>query len=356
MTELNNSDLPKSGSEVIDSKGFMTRAWYTYFRKLPGSIQSLLASVESLVVDVDNLVPNTRRVDTAPPLSGGGELTADLTITTLMATDRLIGRDTAGLGVMEEIAVGGGVEFTGSGGIQRSALTGDVTASAGSDATTIANNAVTTVKINDAAVTYAKIQDVSAASKLLGRGDSGSGDVQEITLGSGLSMSGTTLSSSGGSASAGEQIGFLRVTSTTARSTTSTTIPADNTIPQNTEGTAYTDLDLTYTPLFSNSLLEITLNIPLASHSASGNSLRIAAFRDSGADAVYATFSQATSSTNAFFPIIARFVVSAGSTSSTTFTWRWGVGAGTGYIMSIVGTQYFSTANFATATIREIKQ
>jgi hypothetical protein len=66
-----------------------------------------------------------------------------------------------------------------------------------------ANNAVTaaqlaTAQIADDAVTYGKMQDVSAASKLLGRGDSGSGIVQEITLGSGLSMSGTTLSASGG--------------------------------------------------------------------------------------------------------------------------------------------------------------
>jgi hypothetical protein len=50
-------------------------------------------------------------------------------------------------------------------------------------------------------VTYAKMQNVSAASKLLGRGDSGSGDVQEITLGANLTMTGTTLAATGGSAS-----------------------------------------------------------------------------------------------------------------------------------------------------------
>lgn len=87
---------------------------------------------------------------------------------------------------------------SGDGTLSSAELSGDVTTS-GSNATTIANNAVTTVKILDANVTYAKIQDVSAASKLLGRGDSGAGDVQEITLGTGLSMSGTTLNSSGGS-------------------------------------------------------------------------------------------------------------------------------------------------------------
>lgn len=55
-------------------------------------------------------------------------------------TDRLLGRDTTGSGVIEELTVGGGVEFTGSGGIQRSALTGDVTASAGSGSTTVKSN------------------------------------------------------------------------------------------------------------------------------------------------------------------------------------------------------------------------
>lgn len=54
--------------------------------------------------------------------------------------------------------------------LQRAALTGDVTASAGGNATTIANDAVT----------YAKIQNVSATDRLLGRSSVGAGDVEEI--------------------------------------------------------------------------------------------------------------------------------------------------------------------------------
>lgn len=59
-----------------------------------------------------------------------------------ITSDRLLGRDTAASGDVEEISVGGGVEFTGSAGIQRSALTGEVTASAGSNSTVVADNVV----------------------------------------------------------------------------------------------------------------------------------------------------------------------------------------------------------------------
>lgn len=65
-----------------------------------------------------------------------------------IATDRLIGRDTAGSGDPEELTVAGGLEFTGALGIQRSALTGDVTAAAGSNATAFRAFLATSVLAN----------------------------------------------------------------------------------------------------------------------------------------------------------------------------------------------------------------
>lgn len=90
-----------------------------------------------------------------------------------IATDRLIGRDTAGSGDPEAISVGGGVEFSGSLSIQRSALTGDVTAPAGSNSTTIAANAVTDAKFRAGAARSvvgvtgnagANVADIAAAA------------------------------------------------------------------------------------------------------------------------------------------------------------------------------------------------
>lgn len=70
-------------------------------------------------------------------------------------------------------------------------ITGDVTATGpGSASSTIASNAVT----------YGKIQNASAVSKLLGSNASATG-ITEITLGSNLTMTGSTLNATGGGGS-----------------------------------------------------------------------------------------------------------------------------------------------------------
>lgn len=72
-------------------------------------------------------------------------------------------------------------------GNQSTALTGDVTGS---------GTASIIATIADDSVTYAKMQNVSAASRVLGRGSAGgAGNVEELTLGTGLSLTGTVLSS-----------------------------------------------------------------------------------------------------------------------------------------------------------------
>ena len=103
-----------------------------------------------------------------------------------ISTAHLLGRHSSGSGDVQQINIDGGLELQGA-NLRRAALTGDVTASAGSNTTTIANDAVT----------YAKMQNVSSASRLLGRGSSGAGDVQELTIGTGLAFSGTSLVATG---------------------------------------------------------------------------------------------------------------------------------------------------------------
>lgn len=84
---------------------------------------------------------------------------------------------TNGSGSLSFITAGGGI----SDGDK-----GDITVSSSGATWTIDNDAVT----------YAKIQNVTT-NRLLGRVSSGSGDTEEVTIGSGLSVSGTTLSALG---------------------------------------------------------------------------------------------------------------------------------------------------------------
>ena len=91
----------------------------------------------------------------------------------------------------------GQLQFNSGGAFGGLTVGGDATVDVSTGALTIAN----------AAVTLAKIQNAAAGAKLLGSGVSGSGSAYtEITLGSGLTMTGTTLSVT---ASASLTIGFV---------------------------------------------------------------------------------------------------------------------------------------------------
>ncbi|CAB5194969.1 hypothetical protein UFOVP175_35 [uncultured Caudovirales phage] len=151
--------------------------------------------------------------------SGTGRITTTITpqavtydkMQYVSGTSRLLGRHSAATGLIEEITLGTGISVssgslslgaieptsvTATGNVtganlsgnntgdQTITLTGDVTGSGtGSFFANIGNNKVT----------YAKIQNASGTSKLLGSNSFGA-VIQEITLGSNLSMTGNTLS------------------------------------------------------------------------------------------------------------------------------------------------------------------
>jgi hypothetical protein len=90
----------------------------------------------------------------------------------------------------------------------------DISASAASDAvlresgSTVGFGTIATAGIANDAVTFAKVQNASGASLLVGRGSaSGAGDFQEIALGAGLTMAGTTISSTVVGTGGGDVVG-----------------------------------------------------------------------------------------------------------------------------------------------------
>jgi len=119
-------------------------------------------------------------------------------------------------------------------------------------------------------------------------------------------------------------------TSTSSAVNCSTTIPADNSIPQqSTEGTLV--LSLSITPTYSTSILEIWFS-GVVTKDANAGSVQVALFQDSTANALAAVSYNIAASQSDSAQL--RHVMTSGTTSSTTFKIHIGSAANTVYLNS----------------------
>lgn len=193
--------------------------------------------------------------------------------------EKLIGRHGAGDGDAQEIGIDGGLELQG-GNIRRAALTGDVTASAGSNALTItpASNPswvtdLSWAKLTGVPSTFTPSAHTHPLSELTQSG---------ATTGQVAQWNGTAwvpATASGGA--------VLKVSSTSSSTpgSTTTTIPLDNTTPQSTEGAEI--ITLSFTPTSASSRVLVFFNF---CYSSNVNTPIAALFFDSDASATCSSF------------------------------------------------------------------
>jgi hypothetical protein len=133
-------------------------------------------------------------------------------------------------------------------------------------------------------------------------------------------------------------------------SSSATTIPDDNTIPQNTEGTEI--ITLAITPTSATSKLLIT-SVIFATSGSAGSIIANALFQDTTANALAATSTTAGAGGWMITDVMQHYMTS-GTTSSTTFKIRAGGHVGTTYFNGNTGAQLYNGTGFCSLTIMEI--
>lgn len=183
-------------------------------------------------------------------------------------------------------------------------------------ATQIASDAVTTVKVLDANVTTPKIADSAVTGA-------------KVAAGAVVQMQSTML-----------------VTAPTG----TTIIPRDDTIPQITEGTEF--MTVSITPQFATSKLRITVSLNGAG--SVDSSVIVALFQDSTANALAAA--ETTHTANYHQRVTFEHVMTAGTTSATTFRVRAGLDtAGTITVNGSGGSRIFGGVGVSSIVVEEIK-
>ena len=140
-------------------------------------------------------------------------------------------------------------------------------------------------------------------------------------------------------------------TETGAVATGSTTIPADDTIPQITEGTEF--MTLAITPTSATSKLKIDVVAQLAC-ATSSRAITCALFQDATSNAL-ACMSKDINIASGFYILSFSHYMTAGTTSSTTFRVRAGVQtSGTVTFNGAAGGRFFGGVLASSITISEI--
>lgn len=173
----------------------------------------------------------------------------------------------------------------------------------------------------------------------------------------GVGTSGQVLTSNGAAAlptfqaasGGGTVVQQIRSTTSTAGST-ATTIPFDDSIPQNTEGAEV--LTATITPTNTNNILIIEFDG--WGHQSAATQYIAAIFQDSTADALYATVA-GNAAANGDCHLTGKYSMVAGTGSSTTFKLRLGGAGGTAYWLRAASGTKFSTVNQFNLIITEIE-
>lgn len=139
--------------------------------------------------------------------------------------------------------------------------------------------------------------------------------------------------------------------STTTETTATTTLPADGTIPQQTEGSEILTASITPTDTSNTLLITFNGNFSLAAP-ANGT---CALFQDSTANALIGSRVWGTSSSiNASCASTMVYFMAAGTTSSTTFKVRIGKASAPAGNVTLFTSSNFGSAGLATLTIMEI--
>lgn len=141
----------------------------------------------------------------------------------------------------------------------------------------------------------------------------------------------------------------MQVTDYTAVAVGSTVIPADDTIPQNTEGTQF--MSQAITPKSATNRLVIEGNVFCNTQSTS-NAI-IALFQDSTANALGA-WEQYNTTATAILNISFNYTMIAGTTSSTTFKIRGGAASGN-FGFNGINTAGAGTRRFGAITKSQIR-